>query len=82
MITLVIVVLNECFDPSLKVAGQNVVFQQNTVFQGLVPALDLALGLGMHRGTAHIAHPAGLNVFRQFARDVAGTVIAEQPVFV
>ena len=72
MVTLVVVVLDESFDLGLKVAGQKVVFQQDAVFQGLVPTLDLALGLGMHRSTAHVAHLPGLDVFRQFAGDVAG----------
>ncbi len=45
VVTLVIVVLDERLDLGLKVAGQEVVFKQDAVFQGLVPALDLALGL-------------------------------------
>ena len=45
MITLVVVVLDEGLDLGLKVAGQEVVFQQDAVFQGLVPAFDLSLGL-------------------------------------
>ena len=49
VVTLVIVVLDEGLDLALEVAGQEVVFQQDAVFQGLVPALDLAL-LGFGRG--------------------------------
>ena len=45
VVTLVVVVLDERLDLDLKVAGQEVVFQQDAVLQGLVPALDLALGL-------------------------------------
>ena len=45
VVTLVVVVLDEGLDPGLEVAGQEVVFQQDAVFQGLMPALDLALGL-------------------------------------
>jgi hypothetical protein len=45
--SLVVVVLDEGFDLGLEVAGQEVVFQQDAVFQDLVPALDLALGLRM-----------------------------------
>ena len=82
MVPLVVVVLDERLDLGLKVAGQEVIFQQDAVLQGLVPALDLALGLGMHRGAAHMAHLVGLDVFRQFASDVAWAVIAEQPGFV
>jgi predicted oxidoreductase len=77
VVALVVIVLNEGFDLGLEVAGQEVVFQQDAVFQGLVPALDLALGLRMHRGAAHVAHLPGLDVFCEFARDVTGTVVAE-----
>ena len=77
VVSLVIVVLDEGLDVSFEVAGQEVVFQQDAVFQGLVPALDLALGLGMHRGAADVAHLPGLDVFRQLTRDVAGAIIAE-----
>ena len=73
----VVVVLDEGFDLSLVVAGQEVVFQEDAVFQGLVPALDLALGVRVHRGTAHVAHLPGLDVFRQFPGDIAGTVPSE-----
>ena len=42
-----IVVFDEGGDPGFEVARQEVVLQQNAVLQRLVPALDLALGLGM-----------------------------------
>ena len=45
----VVKVLGEGLDPGLKIAGHKVVFQQDAVFEGLVPALDFALGLGMQR---------------------------------
>src|SRR3546814_4462615 len=41
VVSLVIVVLDEGLDVGFEVAGQEVVFQQDAVFQGLVPALDL-----------------------------------------
>ena len=50
VVSLVIVVLDEGLDVGFEVAGQEVVFQQDAVFQGLVPALDLALGLGDDTG--------------------------------
>ena len=55
VIPLVIVVLDERFDLAFEVTGQEVVFQQDAVLEGLVPALDLALGLGMERGAAYMA---------------------------
>jgi len=42
-----IVVGDEGIDLGIEVAGQVVVFQQDPVLEGLVPTLDLALGLGM-----------------------------------
>lgn len=38
----------------LKVAGQKVIFQENAVLQGLVPALNFALSLQMARGATHM----------------------------
>ena len=46
MVALVIIVLDEGLDLGFEVAGQEVVFEQDAVFEGLAPALDLALGLG------------------------------------
>lgn len=48
----------------LKVAGQEVDFQEGAVLEGLVPALDLALGL---------------DIVRQFAFNVAGTNALRSP---
>ena len=56
VVALVVVVLDEGLDLGLKVTGQEVIFQQDAVFQGLVLAFDLALGLGVTRGAAHVAH--------------------------
>ena len=82
MVTLMFVVLEEGLDVCLKVAGQEVVFHQDAALQGLPPALNLALSLGMARGSADVAHLPGFDVFHQLAGDVAETVIAEQPGFV
>ena len=49
VVTPVIVVFDEGLDLGLKVAGQEVVFQQDAVLHGLVPALDLALRLAMEQ---------------------------------
>ena len=46
VIALMVVMLDERLDLGFEVAWQIVVFEQDAVFQGLVPALDLALGLG------------------------------------
>src|SRR5450432_2722077 len=60
-----IVVFDEGLDLGLKVTGQEVVFQEDAVLQGLVPALDLTLGLGMERSATHMAHALSLDILRQ-----------------
>ena len=79
VVALVIIVLDERFDLGFKVAGQEVVFQEDAVLQGLVPTLDLALGLGMIRRSAHMLHPSIVEPFGEVARYVAGAIVAEQP---
>ena len=49
VIALMVVMLDERIDLLFKVAGQEVILQKDAVFERLVPALDLALCLGMHR---------------------------------
>ena len=79
VISAVIIVVDEGLDPGLQIAGQEVIFQQDPVLEGLAPALDLALGLGMHRGAADMAHTVGTDPLGQLLGDVARTIIAEQP---
>jgi hypothetical protein len=50
---LVVVVIDEGFDLGLKITGQEVVFQQDAVLQCLMPAFDLALGLGSIRNSVY-----------------------------
>ena len=52
VLSAMVIVLDECFNIGLKRARQVVIFQQDAVLHGLVPALDLALGLGMGRRAA------------------------------
>ena len=56
MIADVIVVLDEGVDLPFEISGQIIVVEQNAVLQGLVPALDLALGLRVIRCAAHMLH--------------------------
>ena len=51
MVTMVIVILDECLDLLFKVAGQIIVFQKDAVFHGLEPSLDFTLSLGMEQLT-------------------------------
>ena len=72
VVVAVIVTLDERLDLAFEITGQEVVFQEDAVLKGLVPALDLALGLRVERRAAHMAHALGFNVIGQFASDVAG----------
>ena len=75
VLALVVIVFDEGLDLGFEIAGQEVVFQEDAVLQGLVPALDLALGLGMEGRAAHMLHLVGLDVLGQFTSDVAGSIV-------
>ena len=79
MVASMVVVFDEGFDGLLECTGQVVVFEQNPVLHGLVPALDLALGLGMVRRTANVIHALAIKPPGQVVGDVGRSVIAEQP---
>ena len=46
MVSLVVVVIDKPTDLALQITGQEVVFQEDAVLQGLMPSLDLSLGCG------------------------------------
>src|SRR5271167_1425676 len=52
----VVIMLDEGVDLLLEIAGQIIVVEQNAVLQGLMPTLDLSLGLWMIRGAAYVLH--------------------------
>ena len=54
----VIVVIDEVRDLGFKIAGQVIVLRQNAVLEGLVPAVDLALGLRVARRAANVRQAA------------------------
>jgi hypothetical protein len=66
----VVVMVDEGSDLPFEVAQQAVVLEQDAVLKGLVPALDLALGLGMKPCTPDVIHPRALGQVRQVAGDV------------
>ena len=47
MVAMVVVVIDEGADLAFQITRQEVVLQQDVVLQRLMPALDLALGLGV-----------------------------------
>jgi hypothetical protein len=56
MVAPVIVLIDERCDLRLQITGWVIVLQQDAVCEGLVPALDLALGLGMIGRLTDVAH--------------------------
>src|SRR4029434_3844936 len=52
VVSQMIVVSDELADPGFEIAWQIVVLKQEAVLEGLMPSLDLALGLRMQRGAA------------------------------
>ena len=78
MVSLIIVILDEVTDLALKIIGQVVVFQYDTVFHGLMPSFDLALGLWVEWSTAHVIHFLFFLPIGQIARDVTRPVITKQ----
>ena len=77
--SMVVVVIDEGADLPFKVAGQEIVFQENPVLHRLVPAFDLALGLRMVRCTANVIHALFIEIVGQIGGDVGRAVIAEKP---
>ena len=70
MIADVIVMFDEGVDLPFEISGQIIVVEQNAVLHGLVPALDLSLGLGMIRRPAYMLHALVLEPLGQAARNV------------
>jgi hypothetical protein len=72
-------VIHEGGDRGLEMAGQEVVLQQDAVLQGLVPALDLALGLRMVRRAADMGDALAREPVGEVAADVGRPIVAQQP---
>ena len=81
VVAMVVVVVDEGGHSGFMLPFEDVVFEQDAVLQGLVPALDLSLRLGMHGRAANMFHAFGFEVFRHIASDVRRTIIAEQARF-
>ena len=73
----VVIVLDEGVDLLLEIAGQIIVFEQNAVLQGLMPTLDLSLGLGMIWGAAYMLHAVVFEPLGQIVRDVRRAIVRE-----
>jgi len=56
-----LVVIDEGLDLGLEITGHIIVLEQDVVVQRLVPALDLALGLGMEGSAQDVPGAASLS---------------------
>src|SRR6056297_3377247 len=81
VVALVVVIFDKGADLALEISGQEVMLEQNTVLHGLVPSLDLALGLWVVWRTTDMVHALVLEIIGQVASDVGRAVVAEQPWF-
>ena len=75
MIAAEVVALDESADVGLNIGQQIVVLKQDVVLQGLMPALDLALGLGMVGGATDVIDTLVLETVREIACDVGRAVV-------
>src|SRR5215813_3134046 len=79
VVSAVIVVVDESRNLSFEIAGQEVIFQQDAVFEGLMPALNFALGHRMIGRAAKVFDIAVVEPFDEVTGDVAGTVGRQKP---
>ena len=79
VVAAVVVVVDERRDLGLEIARQEVIFQQDAIFERLVPALDLSLGHRMIRRTAQVLDAAVAKPFGQVASEITRTVVGQQP---
>ena len=75
----VIVVGDEGADLGFEVARQVIVFEQDSVLEGLMPAFNLALGHGVIGRAANVIHVLTVEPFGEVGRDVARAVVRQEP---
>lgn len=63
MVPLMIAIADEPDDLAFQIAGEELVFQQDTVLEGLMPSLDLALGLWMVGCATNMIHAVVVEPF-------------------
>lgn len=77
-VSAVIVMLDEGADLAFEVAGQVIAFEQDAIFQGLMPAFNFALSLWVARCTLDMFDISPSQPFGKVACDVTRPVIGEQ----
>ena len=70
VIAVMVVVLDEGGDLAFEIAGQVVILEQDAVFERLVPALDLALGLRMIGRSTDMLDVLFVQPIGKIARDI------------
>ena len=70
---------DEGVDLPFEIVRQIIVVEQNAVLQGLMPTLDLPLGLWMIRGAAYVLHVLVFEPLAQITRDVTRSIVAQKP---
>ena len=73
-----LIVLDEGLEVGFEIAGQIIVFEQDLIFERLVPALDFAVGLRMTGGAADVIDISLVEPFSQIGCDEAGAVVRQQ----
>jgi len=71
VVTMVIVILDECLDLLFKVAGQIIFFQKDAVFHGLVPSLDFTPKILLAHHLKTLKLPTFLREHEKVARQCA-----------
>ena len=74
----VVIVRDEGVDLPFEITGQIVVVEQDAALQGLVPTLDLALGLRVIRRPTHVLHTLILKPLGQIASHVRCAIVREK----
>ena len=78
VLSAMVILLDECLNIGLKCAWQMVIFQQDAVLNGRVPALDLALRLRVSRRAADMLDALLHSPLGEGVRDEPRPVVREQ----
>ena len=78
VVSTMVVMIDECRDLRFEVFREVVVFEQDAIFQRLVPALDLALGLRMSRCAVNLRDRSLFQPFTEVRGDVTRTIVRQQ----
>lgn len=70
MVAAMIVMFDEGLDLAFEIARKEVVLQQDSVLERLMPTFDLSLGLRMKRSATDMAHAVGVDPFGEIGRDM------------